>query len=185
MTADAIVAFVLTVSLLCIFYGPWQEVCTDIARQYIFEKRDRLFDIAADGRLDFASSEYRDVRRGLESMIRFAHELTWPQLMIFGVQYARHKNSFPKPAADSAVSRIADAALRAEVGALLKDATGMMMAMVLSKSILVAPLLFIVVIVALCTKTANSALGLLRDGNHVVRDLGSAIRDTAERAHAL
>jgi len=36
-------------ALLIILYGPWQAICTDIARQMLFEKRDAIFDLAQSG----------------------------------------------------------------------------------------------------------------------------------------
>ncbi len=79
-TIEGVMAFFLLVALI---YGPWQWICTDIARQAMFKERDKLFDMARVGDLDFTSSEYREIRDGVNSMIRFAHSLTWVRMIVF------------------------------------------------------------------------------------------------------
>ena len=70
-------------------YGPWQWVMVDWARQRMFDRRDQMFDIALQGRIDFASQEYLDLRDSFNSMIRFAHSLTWCRILLLGL--TRHK----------------------------------------------------------------------------------------------
>lgn len=80
--SSAVIGLGFLIALAFLFYGPWQWVCTDFARQIIFEKRDEIFDMAADGDLSFNSPEYRTIRSSLESSIRFAHELTLPYFLL-------------------------------------------------------------------------------------------------------
>jgi len=80
---DALWGLVVFAMLLIGAYGPWQWVCTDYARQIIFEKRDRLFDLAREGAIDFSSEEYITLRRSLENLIRFCHEVTMTRLIYF------------------------------------------------------------------------------------------------------
>ena len=67
---------------LFIFYGPWQTLVVDWARQRMFEARDNLFDAARDGDLSFESAEYREARNIVERMIRFCHHVSWPRLLL-------------------------------------------------------------------------------------------------------
>lgn len=67
---------------LAIFYGPWQTLCIDWARQRMFEARDRVFDAARRGDIPFDSTEYRECRLTIERMIRFSHHLSWPRLIL-------------------------------------------------------------------------------------------------------
>jgi hypothetical protein len=84
MYADALLGVLAFGGWVVLFYGPWQSLCTDWARQLIFESRDAIFDLAAfEGRLDFDSYEYRIIRSSLQNLIRFAHDFTWIQLAIF------------------------------------------------------------------------------------------------------
>jgi hypothetical protein len=83
INTDALWGLVVFAMLLVGAYGPWQWVCTDYARQLIFEKRDRLFDLAHKGAIDFSSEEYTTLRRSLENLIRFCHEVTMTRLIYF------------------------------------------------------------------------------------------------------
>lgn len=77
------VAFLLLVLLFAIwFYGPWQTLCIDWGRERMFEARNALFDMAAEGKLSFSSPEYRELRYRIETSIRFAHRISWPTLLI-------------------------------------------------------------------------------------------------------
>ncbi|UPK04147.1 hypothetical protein [Bradyrhizobium sp. 170] len=82
VAADALVSLAVLIALLFVVYGPWQWACTDYARQRLFEVRDEIFDMAADGELNFKSQAYRDIRRSLEMNIRFAHDLTLPNFLL-------------------------------------------------------------------------------------------------------
>ena len=113
--ANAFFSFLCLVSIGVILYGPWQSVCTDAARQLIFEQRDKLFDMALAGRISFNSQEYREIRRGLEVLIRFSHDLTLAKaiyLAIFVPQVWREGRQDPIIAS---VSRISDEDLRRDV----------------------------------------------------------------------
>ena len=81
MYADALLGILTLGAFVFVFYGPWQSLCTDWARQTIFESRDGIFDLARDGQLDFSSSEYSALRSSLNCLIRFAHEVTWVEFL--------------------------------------------------------------------------------------------------------
>lgn len=136
---DALVSIALTAAIAIIWYGPWQRLCTDFARQLVFEQRDRLFDMAASGRLDFGSKEYRALRDSLNQSIRFAHLLTWPYFL--HMAWALELMTAPPPSQiRSAIENLPDAATRREVRALIDSANRAMMIMMLAKSIvLIAP----------------------------------------------
>jgi hypothetical protein len=78
---DNLLALLAGGVFLAIFYGPWQSVCTDFARQYAFEQRDAIFDLAKSGKIDFRSNEYKAVRSSIEANIRFAHQLSVPRFL--------------------------------------------------------------------------------------------------------
>jgi hypothetical protein len=119
-------------ALIVILYGPWQEICTDIARQILFEKRDAIFDLARSGKLSFNSREYKTIRSSLQASIRFAHELTLPRFLVMTAWlWSRHpENSNLR----RAIKRIADPATRNQVEALVKDAYRALFLMMLAKS---------------------------------------------------
>jgi len=130
--ANALVAISVLSAVIFLVYGPWQWVCTDFARQVVFEKRDQLFDLARSGELNFKSREYRTIRSSLESSIRFAHDLTWPLLIVMWL--SRKPGSDEKSELLEAVNRIEDASTRGKVVRAVNDAQRALILMVIVKS---------------------------------------------------
>jgi len=122
IAAGALIAILLLVALTVVFYGPWQELCTDFARQVVFEKRDAIFDMARANRIAFDSEEYRTIRSALEKSIRFAHELTWLKLVIMYVALKRIRGLPRKTGPQQAIEKIRDTAVRKEVQKLFNEA---------------------------------------------------------------
>src|SRR5258706_2407217 len=69
--------------LLVFFYGPWQSFVMEVLRQNIFNLRDSLFLVAADGNISPESAEYRMIRERFNMMIRYAHAAHWAHLLAF------------------------------------------------------------------------------------------------------
>jgi hypothetical protein len=81
---DTALLFVFLGALVTILYSSaWQNLCVDSARQEVFEARDAIFDLAADGRLSFDSPIYKEIRADLESLIRFGHRVSWPWIAFY------------------------------------------------------------------------------------------------------
>lgn len=66
------------VIVIVLIYGPWQRLMVDMARQRLFQLRDEIFDLAADGKISFDDPSYHEVRSAFNAMIRFCHVITWP-----------------------------------------------------------------------------------------------------------
>ena len=81
MTTDTFLTFLIILTFLAWFYGPWQEFCTDYARQIMFEQRDKLFDMAHSGDINFESDHYKRHRASLNAAIRFCHEMTMARVI--------------------------------------------------------------------------------------------------------
>ncbi|GJM05032.1 MAG: hypothetical protein DHS20C09_10230 [marine bacterium B5-7] len=64
--------FALTL-LMLFFRGPWQSILVDITRQRLFEVRDNIFLYAENGKIDFNSETYKNIRDRINSAIRFCH----------------------------------------------------------------------------------------------------------------
>lgn len=62
--------------LVWFFLGPWRELTIDATRQTLFELRDALFDMAADGRVAFDDPLYCRSRDTLNNVIRHTHHLS-------------------------------------------------------------------------------------------------------------
>jgi hypothetical protein len=146
--ANAVVALAALVGFVCLFYGPWQSICTDISRQAIFERRDRLFNLAASGRIAFDSVGYQAARRRLNNMLRFAHEMTWPDLVIgyYFLTTRGHVSSWK----DTLETIPAD--IRDEIDELVKECSATLSAMMAMKSIVLAPAAIFGTVFLVCTK---------------------------------
>jgi hypothetical protein len=131
---QALIAVGSFAALLILVYGPWQEVCTDTARQIIFEKRDAIFDLARSGKLSFDSREYGIIRSSLQSSIRFAHQLTWPRFVVMTVVLLAHGSRPEDNDLSQAISRITDPVTRNQVDTLVKQAYRALFLMMIAKS---------------------------------------------------
>lgn len=69
---DRLLVFIGVAVLVGFFYGPWQKLVVDVIRQQLFEIRDRVFDMAANGEFAFDSVQYNAFRDTINSMIRNA-----------------------------------------------------------------------------------------------------------------
>lgn len=68
---------------LVFFYVVWRHYAIDVTRQHLFELRDQLFDLAAEGKLEINSERYKTLRRIFNANIRFTHELDWVHILAF------------------------------------------------------------------------------------------------------
>lgn len=143
MYVDALEGLIALAVMGAFAFGPLQWVSTDAARQHLFCLRDRLFDIARAGRMDFASEEYRLVRGAFDRQIQFAHILSFWRLLVL----AREANRLAKvpKAIEEAISRIKDENTRSEVKGLVSEMNQTVMMMMIAKS----PVLWVVAILAL------------------------------------
>ena len=79
--------------LVWFFYGPWNRFVVDLARQNLFELRDEVFLLAADGKIDFSSDAYCQLRDRLNKMIRYCHHLTLVNLIATSPSVVANKSS--------------------------------------------------------------------------------------------
>jgi len=134
MEFEAAWAIAALIMLCILFYGPWQEVCTDYARQVMFEKRDALFDLAINGEIDFGSTQYRTIRSSLEKAIRFAHELSLPRFLVFRWYLRRTNLKRSESELIEAVNAIENEETRRSVQHLVSEAQLAMILMAMAKS---------------------------------------------------
>lgn len=89
----AVEILVVAAVLMWFFARPWQAFCTDISRHRYFELRDRLFVIAAQGRVEFDDPVYQALRDWLNQRIRHAHVNIFGDLVAVVIA---HKGEVPK-----------------------------------------------------------------------------------------
>lgn len=139
---DATATALMLMVLGWIYYGPWQDLCTDMTRQVLFAKRGRLFDFAADGKLSFDAQNYRTIRTYMEHSIRYAHELTiWKHLRA-RILLSRMGQLNRETPLDRAIASIEDQETREQVKLLIRDGNLSLLAMAIVKS----PILLLVTV---------------------------------------
>lgn len=76
LSINSILGFIGFVTFAWIVLSIWPKLVVDFTRQYLFEKRDYLFDLAVNEKLSFDSKEYKETRLILNAMIRMAEHAT-------------------------------------------------------------------------------------------------------------
>ncbi|TCD14096.1 hypothetical protein [Oricola cellulosilytica] len=176
MENEAVWAVLTLVALCLLFYGPWQDVCTDYARQVMFEKRDALFDMGVRGEIDLGSPQYRTIRSSLEKGIRFAHELTLPRFLLFRWNLRRTNLKRSESALFDAIAMIENPETRRNVTRLVGEAQLALILMAMAKS----PLTVVISIVgALLIKFRNGFKKWIREA---VQPLAEMVQIEAEYA---
>ncbi|QUS40553.1 hypothetical protein RPMA_18215 [Tardiphaga alba] len=173
--SNALVAVCVLSALVFLIYGPWQWICTDWARQIVFEKRDKLFDMARAGEISFHSREYKAIRSSLESSIRFAHDLSWPLLL--AMMLSRRVDLDRQSEMSEATGRIENPEVHAKIRRIVSSSQRAMILMVIFKSpfaVICFP------IVALCALAAVFIEGCRKHVAHLVRLIGNVIQVEAE-----
>ena len=148
--ADAIAALIAISLFLLFFYGPWQSIMIDLARQTVFEQRDAVFDLAARGRLDFNSRDYKIIRDSFNNLIRYAHELNWVRLILFGYGVDKKTSDL-----QTAIDQIEDIETRKSVMRHLQRARFALIAMLCGRSMLLLVIGLILGVVTWCMGTTR------------------------------
>lgn len=177
MIADALISLATLIALACLFYGPWQAACTDAARQLIFERRQALFDLARAGHLDFSSKEYKAIRRAMEGMIRYAHELTWVNLWFLYRVKAKHVADWTPTT--RFIESISDPSTREKVKSLMNESIAALMVMMAAKSMFLAPFITMLMIYSFCAYGFNALVRNMQN-NVLVRVLAETIQSGSE-----
>jgi hypothetical protein len=83
----AIVTSLISIILLFVVIRLWASLRLDLFRQEMFALRDRMFDYAMDGNIDFSHPAYRLLRKSMNGFIRYAHNLTFYRLTVTMLQW--------------------------------------------------------------------------------------------------
>lgn len=176
MSIEALISILLCVALVLLSLGPWRDWCTAMARQVIFEKRDAIFDLAADGKLDFTSSEYRTIRSSLETIIRFAHELTLTRFAFLGGYMDAHRSKASVPELRIALEALGDDDTAKAVKRYVYEAQRAMIIMMVAKSPLALLAGAVVALVSFCVAGVRASL------RPHIRAVGDRIVEEAAKA---
>jgi hypothetical protein len=110
----AVILWTTLLALGGLFYGPYQTQCEDWARQKLFEARDRVFDMAGNGRISFDDPRYVAIRHSMNILIRFTHELTWTRLLYIN-WFIKRNDITVESQLEKAVGGIDDEDLKADI----------------------------------------------------------------------
>ncbi len=152
-----------------LIYGPLQNICIDWSRNAIFESRDEIYDLALAGRLEFTSEAYLEIRQSLNSLIRFAHRISWPWLvaMLLAVPMSVFQE---KPSVHQALSKIEDTEVRFLIEKKLHKARKAVVILLFVRS----PVLWIFLATAILGRRINSGF------DSVARRIADSIQNEAE-----
>ena len=90
------------------FYGPWNQYVTDALRQYLFDIRDEIFLLAADGKINFSHPAYSAIRERLNLTIRFAHRISFGDFVSFTLLYSKSDELSSQPDITQLTNNIVD-----------------------------------------------------------------------------
>lgn len=157
MIADSILSILMLGIVALLFYGPWQVLWADVARQLIFERRNLIFNFAQCGELDFKSTEYRDIRNSLNLMIRFAHQATLPRLLFISA-CLRNRPVSETSQLTSAANRVRKPHIRNKVNRIVDEVELIMISAAAVRSIyfwILLPFAIVPAIAILCLRSSR------------------------------
>lgn len=172
---DAIIVLLLIVGLAIIIYGPWQWICTDFARQYIFESRDALFDMASAGKLNFDSAEYKEIRLSMEQIIRYLHQITIPRILYLSI-VMRNKKGGDLYGLSRSIEQIENLEAREEVQYHVKKMFQVISLSLVAKSPIAILLVFFLFLVMLVLQKLSFITEVL------TQKIGRKVEEEAESA---
>jgi hypothetical protein len=143
---DGLALLLVVGALASLFWGPWQHLSIDTARQELFRQRARLLYVALEGRISFNDESYRETRRTINSLIRNAHELTLPRILL--LYFFPRKNTH-QPRLRQVVSAIDDAQVKDEVEHILFSCAVEVIHMILYRNILTFPVVVVLKLIHL------------------------------------
>jgi hypothetical protein len=83
--AAAMKGFFVLATLWVFVWWFWRSHRVDSFRRRLFALRHELFAYAADGGVSFDSAGYKELRQRINSLIRFAHQVTLARMGLLGV----------------------------------------------------------------------------------------------------
>lgn len=141
---DSLAFILVAAGAVWFIYGPWQIYCEDSARQDLFDARNVIFDLAADGKLSFESPEYKEIRSDLNCFIRYAHHVSLPRLVAYFLFMPKPENV---TGFEELIAKIQDEETRSRVELEILKATRALFLLLIHRSPLLWPMLVLPIIV--------------------------------------
>lgn len=128
--------------LLLIFSGPWRKFVLDAVRQFLFQLRDRVFLLAADGKLAFDDPIYIEFRSLINGIIRNLHDFS-----IFNLVFADESDG-PRETILDRINSINDPEVRNVLAKCCIEMFAVIFACMILRSLLFTVLFFPVAVCA-------------------------------------
>ncbi len=142
--AQAVEVLLCAAVLLWFFARPWQSLCISALRQQLFDMRDRLFLLGADGRVEFTDPAYVRLRLYFDTCLRFAHQDRFSE-MLAGVM-ALDAPSDEHSELIQAIEDVADADIRQDLRSILRQSIAVRLVhMLLRSPVMVLPVAIIAI----------------------------------------
>lgn len=124
----------------------YPESAIAIARHNLFQHRDALFDIAAEGDVAFSHPGYKAARDMINAFIRYAHDLSFTQLMLTRFLLFVRNAKLPSSDWEVAIESLPDSS-KAKVKEVVNDATVAMFRLMVTRSLFLSATLAVIVAV--------------------------------------
>lgn len=155
-------AFVIALILAIwhVIFNVYPHSAIALARYNLFELRDELFDMAAEGKLDFKSPGYKACRQMINGFIRYAHDMSLMQMFTTQLVAKIRGQKISTREWDAAFERL-DPAERKLVDSVMRKATVHMVRLLITKSVILSGILTVVLSVEfVCSKIARISIAL-------------------------
>jgi hypothetical protein len=126
------------------FYGPWQSFLIDTTRQKLFEIRDSLFVLAAEGNLEFDSDVYLILRKRINILIRLCHKVSFWRFIIFNVLDEIDESKEKTESLFDITSKIENEALRNEIQKKIYSITSVVVVSIAFRSLFLLAIVFLI-----------------------------------------
>lgn len=145
--AHAIEVLLCGAVLLWFFSRPWQDLCISALRQQLFEMRDRLFLLGADGKIEFTDPAYVRLRVYFDMCLRFAHQDRFSELLAGLI--ALNVTDAERPELINSIEGVVNVETRQELRSILFQSIGMRVVYMLLRSpVVVLPVVVIAMVSA-------------------------------------
>ena len=142
----------LILALWHVAFNVYPHSAIALARYNLFELRDDLFNLAAEGKLDFRSPGYRACRQMINGFIRYAHDMSLMQMVTTQLVAKVRGQKISTKEWDAAIERL-DPEARKLVESVMRQAMVHMIRLLITKSVILSAIFAVVLFTEIACKT--------------------------------
>ncbi|MBO9883717.1 hypothetical protein [Xanthomonas sp. D-109] len=133
----AVFAIALISAIWHVVFNVYPHSAIALARYNLFELRDELFALGAEGKLDFKSPGYKACRQMINGFIRYAHDMSLMQMLTTQLVAKVRKQKVSTKEWDAAFDRL-DPEARKLVDGVMRQAMVHMVRLLITKSVILS-----------------------------------------------